>query len=132
MELRGFHKDVIEWRETTQNLLNTIPKSSRFNYEFLRKHIELASLLDIADREVDLLTQIVEICAHWKIIARKILSSRELAKLEIASHLKVEDDASEEDVIDEEMPFTFTVELLKDIYQLEFIATPYDHGATCD
>lgn len=81
MELRGFHKDVIEWRETTQLILNVSPKSSRYNYEFLRKHIELASQLDIADREVDLLTQIVDLCAHWKVIARKILSSKELAKL---------------------------------------------------
>jgi hypothetical protein len=46
-----------------------------------RKHIDLGNQLDIEDHEIELLTQLVEVCAHWKIVARKVISSRELAKL---------------------------------------------------
>ena len=38
--------------------------------------------MEIEDVEVELLTHLVDLCAHWKSVARKILSSRELAKLE--------------------------------------------------
>ena len=39
MDLKNFHHDVIEWRETTFEILNG-PKISKYNYEFIRKHIE--------------------------------------------------------------------------------------------
>ena len=37
--------------------------------------------LDIQDKEIDVLKSIVEMSAHWKSIARKILKSRELCQL---------------------------------------------------
>jgi hypothetical protein len=58
-------------------------KNPELNYEYLRKHIDLGMNLDIMDKEMDALRAIVEMCAHWKSLARKILKSRELAKLEV-------------------------------------------------
>jgi hypothetical protein len=55
-----------------------------YNYEAVRKQIDLALALDIDDKELDVLKQMVEICAHWKSLARKIINSRQLAKLEYA------------------------------------------------
>lgn len=82
VDLRNFHQDMIEWRETTLKILNG-PKTSQYNYEFLRKHIEMGRTLDIADQELELLVALVDVCAHWKSVARKILASRQLAILDI-------------------------------------------------
>lgn len=57
-------------------------KLMEFNYEAVRKHAELAGLLDINNKELDLLNAIINMCAHWKSIARKVLNSRPLTKLE--------------------------------------------------
>ena len=55
-----------------------------YNYEAVRKQIEQAQGLEIEDKELEVLKQMVEICAHWKSLARKIINSRQLAKLEYA------------------------------------------------
>jgi len=57
-------------------------KQKDFNYEAVRKHVELAALLDINDKELDLLNAIINMCAHWKSTARKVLNSRPLTRLE--------------------------------------------------
>jgi len=44
----------------------------------LRKHIDVGIHLDINEKEIEVLKAIVEFCAHWKSMARKILKSREL------------------------------------------------------
>ena len=82
VELKSFYQDVVDWKEVTKKIL-TRNSSQEYNYEFLRKHIDQGILLDINDKELELLKKLVELCAHWKSLARKILKSRTLTKLDV-------------------------------------------------
>lgn len=40
VELRNFNSEVVEWKEKSHRFLNEI-KNPEFNYEMVRKHIEI-------------------------------------------------------------------------------------------
>jgi len=61
-------------------MLNSI-RNAQYNYEFLKNHLEAGQNYDIDDKDMRILKELTEYCAHWKFMARKILKSRELAKL---------------------------------------------------
>ena len=72
---------MIDWKEKAERILSDW-KNADFNYEIVRKHIDLGSQLEITDKELEALTCMIDTCAHWKSLARKLLKSRELSKLE--------------------------------------------------
>jgi hypothetical protein len=128
VDLRNFHQDMLGWRETTKRLLSG-EKQSHQNYEFVRKHIETGrQLIEIGDdHQIEVLTAMVEVCAHWKNVARKVLGSRELAKLDNSPHIfeevKAGDPPSMVDV-----DCQFAVHLMKSgsNFEIERVTTPYD------
>lgn len=61
MDLKAFHNDMLEWRNTTHALLNG-PILPKYNLEFLKSHLDQAAVLDIADLEWEILTNLVELC----------------------------------------------------------------------
>lgn len=71
---------MLDWKHTTYDIINN--KRPEHNYEMVRKHIDLGVQLDINDKEMEMLKNMLEMSAHWKSLARKILKSRVLSKLE--------------------------------------------------
>ena len=82
MELRSFHQDVEGWHTVAQKIL-TDHRNPAYNYDFVKNHIENGQSLEITDKDMRILKEIIELCAHWKSVVRKILKSRELAKLQV-------------------------------------------------
>ena len=87
VELRLFQEEVGEWRANTGGIFEN---GRGFNYEAVRKHIEQGVQLDVSERDLEMLKALVEMCAHWKSLARKVLKSRELCKLELAAESLLE------------------------------------------
>jgi hypothetical protein len=82
VDLKMFYQDVLEWKIKTKDILNSW-KDPDCSYEFLRKHIQLGIDLEVEDsKDLDILKGIVDMCAHWKSIARKVLKIRPMVKLE--------------------------------------------------
>ena len=50
VDLRAFHHDMLEWRNTTHAILNG-PILPKYNLEFLKSHLGQAAVLDIGDLE---------------------------------------------------------------------------------
>lgn len=51
--------------------------------------------MDVQGPEIEVLKCLVDLCAHWKMMARKVISAKELANL---SHSNVKEEEYERDL----------------------------------
>jgi hypothetical protein len=68
-EVKLFYEDIVEWKSVTMKVLSEW-KNKEYNYEFVRAHISDGKDLEIESVEMEILGKIVNLCAHWKSIAR--------------------------------------------------------------
>lgn len=52
VELRTFNHQVVDWKEKSYRILNEL-KNPEFNYEEVRKHIDIGLELDIIDKDIE-------------------------------------------------------------------------------
>lgn len=80
-ELKLFFSDVLEWKETSMAILNDW-KNEKYIYDIIRKHIQEGEKLELEDEDLDLMKSLIEMTAHWKNMARKVLKTRTIIKFE--------------------------------------------------